>query len=63
MANNWVELRVMGDQELSIDGETKPAGNIHITEFVNGESVGGSYANYDTVALTLKQFFEGRLTQ
>ena len=58
MANNWVELRVIGDQELSIDGEIKPAGNIHITEFINGELVGGSYANYDRVALTLKQFFD-----
>ena len=58
MAEKRVELRVLGDQELSIDGETKPAGNIHITEFIDNELVGGSYANYDTVAATLKQFFD-----
>ena len=58
MANNWVELRVIGDQELSIDGEIKPAGRIHITEFIDGESVGGSYTNYDRVAVALKQFFD-----
>ena len=58
MSKKWVELRMMADQELSIDGETKPAGPIHITEFVDGELVGGSYADYDTVSETLRGFFE-----
>jgi hypothetical protein len=58
MAKKWVELRMMADQELSIDGETGPAGPIHITEFIDGELVGGSYANYDTVSETLRGFFE-----
>ena len=58
MVKKWVELRVMADHELSIDGETRPAGPIHITEFVDGELVGGSYANYDTVSETLREFFQ-----
>jgi hypothetical protein len=57
----WVELRQLADGELSVDGETRPAGEIHIRKFIDGELVGGSYANYNSVAAALKEFFEGRI--
>ena len=53
-----VEITMMKDGQLSIDGQCKPAGNIHIEEYEDGELVGGSYANYDTVSETLKEFFD-----
>ena len=56
----WVELRQLADGELSVDGQTRPAGEIHIREFIDGELVGGSYANYHSVAAALKEFFEER---
>jgi hypothetical protein len=57
----WVELQQLADGELSVDGETRPAGEIHIRKFIDGELVGGSYANYNSVAAALKEFFEGRI--
>ena len=32
-----IEVSIMDDDELSIDGQTKPAGNISIREFDDGE--------------------------
>jgi len=53
-----IEITMMNDGQLSIDGQCKPAGNIHIEEYVDGELVGGSYVNYDSVAPALKEFFD-----
>ena len=50
---------MLKDDDLSIDGQTKPAGNIHIEEYVDGDIVGGCYATYDNVGSKLKEFFEG----
>lgn len=52
-----VEITLLEDNELSIDGQTKPAGNIHIEEYVDDELVGGCYATYDNVSDKLKEFF------
>ncbi len=52
-----VEITILDDNELSIDGQAKPAGNIHIEEYVNDELVGGCYATYDNVSDKLKEFF------
>jgi len=53
-----VEITLLDDNELSIDGQTKPAGNIHIEEYENNELVGGSYTTYDNVSDKLKEFFD-----
>ena len=44
-----IEVSIMDDDELSIDGQTKPAGNISIREFDDGEWVGGCYATFDNL--------------
>lgn len=53
-----VEITILDDNELSIDGQTKPAGNIHIEEYEDDELVGGSYATYENVSEKLKEFFD-----
>ena len=52
-----VEITILDDNELSIDGQTKPAGLIHIEEYEDDELVGGSYATYENVSEKLKEFF------
>ena len=44
-----IEVLLMEDGELSIDGQSRPAGNIEIREFNDGEWVGGCYATYDNL--------------
>ena len=53
-----VEISLMEDGELSIDGQCKPAGNIEIREFEDGEWTGGSYATYDNLVQKVKQALE-----
>jgi len=53
-----VEITMMKDGQLSIDGQCKPAGNIHIEEYVDNDLVGGSYVTYENVVNKLKEFFE-----
>ena len=48
----------MGKDELSIDGQTRPAGNIEIREFENGEHIGGSYATYKNLVEKVKEALE-----
>ena len=50
-----IEVSIMDDDELSIDGQTKPAGNISIREFDDGEWVGGCYATFDNLVETVKE--------
>ena len=45
----------MEDGELSIDGQAKPAGNLDIREFEDGEWVGGCYATYDNLVEKVKE--------
>ena len=49
-----IEVYMMEDGELSIDGTVKPAGNISIREFEDGEWVGGCYATFDTLVEKIK---------
>ena len=42
-----IEISLMEDGELSIDGQSRPAGNIEIREYEDGEWMGGSYATYN----------------
>ena len=48
----------MKDGELSIDGQTKPGGNLDIREFEDGEWVGGCYARYDNLIEKVKECLE-----
>ena len=53
-----VEISLMGKDELSIDGQSPPAGNIEIREFEDGEWMGGSYATYENLAEKVKEALE-----
>ena len=45
----------MEKEELSIDGQSKPAGYIDIREFEDGEFLGGSYATYENLVAKVKE--------
>ena len=53
-----IEISLMEDGELSIDGQTWPAGNLYIREFEDGEWVGGCYATYDNLVEKVKEALE-----
>ena len=53
-----VEISLMGKDELSIDGQSRPAGNIEIREFEDGEWMGGGYATYDNLVERVKEALE-----
>ena len=53
-----VEIFLMEEGELSIDGQTRPAGNIEIREFEDGEWMGGSYVTYDNLVEKVKETLE-----
>ena len=54
----YIEISLMEDDELSIDGQSKPAGNIEIREYEDGEWMGGSYATYDNLVDKVKEALE-----
>jgi hypothetical protein len=56
--NKHIEVSLMEVDELSIDGQVKPAGNIEIREFEDGEWTGGSYATYDNLISKVKEALE-----
>ena len=58
MTLKHVEIFLMEKGELSIDGQTKPAGNIEIREFEDGEWMGGFYATYENLAEKVKEALE-----
>ena len=53
-----IEIYLMEENELSIDGQVKPAGNLDIREFEDGEWMGGSYATYDNLVEKVKECLE-----
>ena len=53
------EISVMKDGELSIDGQTKPGGNLDIREFNDGEWIGGCYATYENLVEKVKEALGG----
>ena len=53
-----VEISLMENDELSIDGQTRPAGNIEIREFEDGVWTGGCYATYDNLVEKVKECLE-----
>ena len=58
MTLKYVEISLMKEDELSIDDLTRPAGNIEIREFVDGEWMGGSYATYENLVEKVKEYLE-----
>ena len=54
----YIEISLMEDGELSIDGQSKPAGNLDIREYEDGEWMGGSYATYDNLVDKVKEALE-----
>ena len=53
-----IEISLMEDGELSIDGQSSPAGNIEIREYEDGEWMGGSYPTYDNLVEKVKEALE-----
>ena len=53
-----IEINIMSDGELSIDGHTKPGGNLDIREFEDGVWTGGCYATYDNLVEKVKEALE-----
>ena len=53
-----IEISLMEDGELSIDGQVKPAGNLDIREFEDGVWTGGCYATYDNLVEKVKEALE-----
>ena len=53
-----IEISVMEESELSIDGQTRSNGNIEIREFEDGEWMGGGYATYDNLVEKVKEALE-----
>ena len=53
-----IEISLMKDGELSIDGQSQPAGNIEIREFEDGERMGGGYATFDNLVEKVKEALE-----
>jgi len=58
MTFKHVEIFLMEEGELSIDGQTKPVGNLSIREFEDGEWIGGSYVTYDNLVEKVKEALE-----
>ena len=50
-----IEISLMEEGELCIDGQSRPAGNIEIREYEDGEWMGGSYATYDNLVEKVKE--------
>tara|TARA_X000001036_G_C19982995_1_gene523026 strand:+ start:208 stop:381 length:174 start_codon:yes stop_codon:yes gene_type:complete len=53
-----IEISVMQNDEKSIDGQTKPAGTLHIREYEDREWTGGCYATYDNLVEKVKECLE-----
>ena len=53
-----IEISLMESGELSIDGQTKPSGDLDIREFEDGEWTGGCYATFDNLVEKVKEALE-----
>jgi hypothetical protein len=48
----------MEKDELALDGQAQPSGNLHIKEYEDGEWTGGSYATYENLIERVKEALE-----
>ena len=53
-----IEISVMGDDELALDGQARPAGPLSIKAYEDGEWTGGCYATYDNLVEMVKEALE-----
>ena len=54
----YIKIFEMEEDELSLDGQTQPGGNLHIKEYEDDEWIGGSYATYDNLVEMVKEALE-----
>jgi len=59
-----IEIRVMGEDELALDGQAHPAGPLSIKEYEDGECMGGSYITEEKLLEKVKEAFleDGKLS-
>ncbi len=53
-----IEIHLMEDDELSIDGQVKPAGNLDIREFEDDQWIISYFATYDNLVEKVKEALE-----
>jgi len=51
----YIKIFEMGKDELALDGQAQPGGNLHIKEYDDDEWIGGSYATYDNLVEKVKE--------
>ena len=54
----WLELSLMKKDQPSIDGMTRPAGEIELREFEGEVWLGGSYTTYENLVEKVKEYLE-----
>ena len=54
----YIKIFKMEEDELALDGQARPGGNLHIKEYQDDEWVGGSYATYDNLVEMVKEALE-----
>ena len=54
----YIEISLMEEDELALDGQTRPGGNLHIKEYEDDEWTGGCYATYDNLVEKVKEALE-----
>jgi hypothetical protein len=54
----YIKISEMEEDELALDGQARPGGNLHIKEYEDDEWVGGSYATYDNLVEMVKEALE-----
>ena len=54
----YIKISEMEEDELALDGQARPGGNLHIKEYEGDEWVGGSYATYDNLVEMVKEALE-----
>ena len=51
----YIKIFEMKPDELALDGQTQPGGNLHIKEYEDDEWTGGSYATYENLVEKVKE--------
>jgi len=54
----WLEISLMKKDQPSIDGMTRPVGEIELREFEGGEWLGGSYTTYEILVEMVMEYLE-----
>ena len=54
----YIKIFEMEEDELALDGQTRPGGNLHIKEYEDDVWTGGCYATYDNLVEKVKEALE-----